>query len=197
MKGIFSATTLIAVLAALTSAAPLKERSVGGPVIFTKGADFIRVTSESQPQVDQSATLGTHQAIISRTNGQNEHASYVSFAIPDIASVAGATSQSTCHFVIKNPTSLWGSQHTQLFDLGAEFTETQTLTFWQHPYHNQYRGEYIANAGSDSTPIDVFSVPCKFGDNMQFVMRPQNDNDNIAWTQDNVNHVGAFIEIRN
>jgi hypothetical protein len=199
MKGIFSVATLVAVLAALTSAAPtMKERSVGGPVIYTKGADFIRLASEAQPQVDESVALGTtSEAIIARTNGQNEYDSYVSFQIPALASIPGATSSSTCNLVIRNPETVTGSGHTQIFDLGGLITQTGTLTYWQHPYTNQYRGEYIANLGGDSTPIDVYTVPCNFGGYMQYELRPQNDNDYIAWTQDNVNNIGVFVEIRN
>jgi len=199
MKAFFSAATLLAVLAALTSAAPtIKERSAGGPVIYTKGADFIRIASQAQPNVDESVALGTtSEAIIARTDGQNEFDSYVSFQIPDIASIPGATSSSTCDIVIRNPATVTGSGHTQIFDLGGLITQTGTLTFYSHPFINQYRGEYIANLGGDSTPIDVYTVPCNFGGYMQYAMRPQNDNDYIAWTQDNVNGVGAFIEIRN
>jgi len=199
MKGIFSAATLVAVFAALTSAAPtLNERSPNGPVIATIGAEFIRVTSESQPSIDLSSVYGTQQGVISRNNGQDEHASYVSFNIPDISLIPGASAQSTCHLVIKNPAYATGSQNTQLFSLGGGlFTATSPLTFWSHPYHNQYLGVYTVNIGGDSTPIDVASIPCQFGTEAQYVLRPQNDNDYINWNQNNAALVGAFIEVRN
>jgi hypothetical protein len=199
MKNIFSAATFVALVSALVSAAPLKvaERSAGGPLIYSKGADYIHVTSQDNPNTDEAVMYGTQNAVISRTNGNNEYASYVSFAIPPLASIPGATESSTCNFVIRNPAVADGSQITQLFTLGAEFAEGDTLTFNTHPYHNQYEGGYYVNMGGDSTAIDVLTVPCIFGDNMQFVMRPQNDNDYIAWYQDSAANVGAFIEIRN
>jgi Ubiquitin 3 binding protein But2 C-terminal domain len=199
MKGIFSAATFVALLSALAAAAPLKHaaRSANGPLVYTKGADFIHVTSEANPQTDQAPIYGTQTALIARTNGQDEFASYVSFAIPALSNIAGASASSTCNIVIKYPAQSQGSQITQLFSLGSEFTESQTLTFNQHPYHNQYYGEYNVLVGQESTPVDVFTVPCKFGDNMQFVMRPQNDNDYITWVQSNSANVGAFVEIRN
>ena len=196
MKGIFSPATFVAIISALAAAAPFKaaERDT---LIYSKGADFIHVTSEANPQTDEAMYYGTQTALIARTNGQDEFASYVSFAIPGLSSIPGATSSSTCSFVIRNPLQAYGSQETQLFSLGAEFAEGDTLTFWQHPYIDQYRGVYLVEVGTDSTPIDVNSFPCKFGDNMQFVMRPQNDNDYITWTQDAGADIGAFIEIRN
>ena len=199
MKGIFSTATFIAIASALVSAAPFKvaERSASGPIIYTKGADFIRVTSQTNPNTNEIGTYGTQTGYIARTNGNDEFASYVSFYIPPISAIAGASASSTCNFVIKNPAAVSGSQTTQLFTLGAEFGEFDTLTFNQHPYHNQYEGAYFVNAVGDSSPIDVYTVPCKFGDNMQFVMRPQNDNDYITWTQNDGAKVGAFIEIRN
>jgi hypothetical protein len=190
MKSIFSYATLVAVLAAIGSAAPLSPRAV----LYTKGADFIRVTSESQPQTDQISVYGTQTAVISRQNGQNEHASYVSFNIPSAASL-GATSSSTCSLVINNPADAEGSKNTQVFTLGGEFTENGPLTFWQHPYHDQYRGVYQTGVGVGSTAIDVTNFPCKFGQNMQFVFRPQNDNDFITWTQNSPANVGAFIQV--
>jgi hypothetical protein len=199
MKGIFSAATFVAIASALVSAAPLKvaERSASGPILYTKGADFIRVTSEGDPNVDQINTFGTQIGYVARTNGNSEFASFVSFDIPPMSAIAGASASSTCNFVVKNPAAVSGSQTTQLFTLGAEFGEYDTLTFNQHPYYNQYEGAYFVNAVGESSPIDVFTVPCQFGENMQFVMRPQNDNDDITWTQDNAANVGAFIEIRN
>ena len=199
MKAIFSAATFVALISALAAAAPLKvaERSATGSIIYAKGADFIHVTSEASPQTDEASIYGTQTAVIARTNGQNEFASYVSFAIPPLASIPGATASSTCNFVIQNPAFASGSGMTQLFSLGSEFAENDTLTYWQHPYTNQYYGTYEIAVGSASTAIDVATVPCIFGDNMQFVMRPQNDNDYITWTQNAASNVGAFIEIRN
>ena len=199
MKGIFSAATFIAIASALVAAAPFKvaERSASGPIIYTKGADFIRVVSEANPNTDEIGTYGTQTGLIARTNGQNELASLVSFDIPPVSAIAGASASSTCNFVIKNPASVSGSQTTQLFTLGAEFGEYDTITFNQHPYYNQYEGAYFVNAVGDSSAVDVTTVPCTFGGNMQFVMRPQNDNDYITWTQNNGGNVGAFIEIRN
>lgn len=199
MKGIFSAATFIAVASALVAAAPFKvaERSASGPVIYSKGADFIRVVSEANPNTDEIGTYGTQTGLIARTNGQNEFASLVSFDIPPVSAIAGASASSTCNFVIMNPASVSGSQTTQLFTLGAEFGEYDTITFNQHPYYNQYEGAYFVNAVGDSSAVDVTTVPCTFGGNMQFVMRPQNDNDYINWTQNNGGNVGAFIEIRN
>jgi hypothetical protein len=191
MKSIFSYATLVAVLAAIGSAAPLAPRSV----LFTKGADFIRVTSEAEPQTDQISVFGTETAVISRQNGQNEFASYISFALPDAASI-GATSSSTCSIVINNPAQSTGSQNTQVFSLGGGlFTQTGPLTFWQHPYHDQYRGVYQTGVGEASTAIDVTNFPCNFGQEMQFVFRPQNDNDYITWTQNTPANIGAFIQV--
>ena len=199
MKGIFSAATFIAIASALVSAAPFKvaERSASGPLIYSKGDDFLRVVSQADPNTDQIGTYGTQTGYIARTKGNEEFASLVSFDIPPLSAIAGASASSTCNFVIKNPASVSGSQTTQLFTLGAEFGEYDTITFIQHPYYNQYEGAYFVNAVGDSSPVDVTSVPCTFGGNMQFVMRPQNDNDYITWTQNNGGNVGAFIEIRN
>ena len=63
-----------------------------------------------------------------------------------------------------------------------------------------YEGTYHVNLNGDSTSVDIFTVPCVFGGNMQFIMKPQNDNDYITWTAGAdgvVAPVGAFIEVRN
>jgi hypothetical protein len=195
MKGIFSATTFVALISALAAAAPFKvtERSATGPLIFSKAADFIHVTSEADPNTDQAAAYGSLTGLIARTNGQDEFASYVSFVIPALSSISGATTSSTCDFVIRNPANATGSQMTQLYTLGYQLPDS--ITFNSHPYHDQYEGVYQVVVGSDSIAVDVATVPCQFGELMQFVMRPQNDNDYITWQQDT--DVGAFIEIRN
>jgi|SRR5579859_7354812 len=185
MKGLFSTATLLAVLAALTAAAPITERAV----VASVPAEFFIVTDEAHPQTFSGAS---QTAVISRTNGSGEKASYVSF---DMTSVPGATASSTCTFVIKNPAAASGSQNTQLFTLGGPISSTSKLSFWQHPFHDQYAGVYKAQVGASSTAIDVATVPCNFGRKSQYVMRPQNDNDYITWTQGA--GVGAFIEVRN
>jgi Ubiquitin 3 binding protein But2 C-terminal domain len=194
MKGIFSVATLLSVLATLAAAAPLTPRGVP---IYSKGADFIRVTNEAQPNSDETSVFGLHEGYISRTNGIEEHASYLSFAIPPITSIPGASASSTCSLVIRYPGSATGSGYTQLYSLGGPIDETTPLTFYSHPYHNQYLGTYAVTEGDESTAIDVQTIPCTFNGKMQYVLRPQNDNDYIQWDQDNVNGIGAFIVVSN
>jgi Ubiquitin 3 binding protein But2 C-terminal domain len=180
-----------AVLIGAASAAPLSER---GNVIFTKGADFIHPTSQADPNTDQASKY-PNQGVISRTNENNEWDSFISFAIPAMNQIPGASPSSTCSFVVKNPAVSSGSGIAQLFTVGAPFTKDQTITYNQHPFINEYFGAYQTRTGGDSNAIDVSSFPCQFGENMQFALRPQNDNDNINWTQNG--NVGAFIVISN
>lgn len=207
MKGIFSIATFVTLLSAVALAAPLAKRTPNGPIIWTQGADFIRVTDEVHPDVDQLSTWGTQSGVVQRfagsPGGSYERDSYISFTIPALDDIPGATESSTCDFVIKNPGfNSGGTMLAQLFSLGTSFTETQTLTFYQHPYFNQYMGSYQINQGTaseaaTSTPLDVFSFPCTFGGEMQFALRPQGDSDSIVWGQNNASGVGAFIEVRN
>jgi Ubiquitin 3 binding protein But2 C-terminal domain len=204
MQSLFQifAVFLIAFLPSFVRAVPLKqtERSVGGPIILTLGAEFYRVISQAEPDTDFLTTYGSQTAIISRSQGSDEVATLVSFQMPAISDISGATASSTCDFVVKNPGTASGSQILQLFTLGYQFSESISppVTFNSHPYYNQYEGEYYVSVGGDSTAIDVFTFPCVFGTNMQFVLRPQNDNDYISWEQDSISLLnGAYIEVRN
>ena len=96
-----------------------------------------------------------------------------------------------------NPTQAEGSQAIQLFTLINEFNEYDGLTFNNHPLIDQYYGTYLVAAGGDSTPLDVSSFPCDFGNRMQFLMRPQDLDDYVSWTQNTGANVGAFIEMSN
>lgn len=196
----FSVVSIVALLSVFAAAKPVAKRSAGGTLIFTKGADYILVTSQQYPNTP--SPFGTQTAIIERDQGQNEQDSYLSFAMPEMTDIPGATASSTCNFVIKNPTSVSGSAITQLFRLGAPFTAQQGLTWNDHPYVNQYYGSYSVAPGTfggdaASTPLDVSSFPCLFGQQMQFVLRPENDNDLIHWIQNDEGSIGAFIEVRN
>src|SRR5271154_4375675 len=170
MKGIFSAVTFIAIATALVAGSPIEGTKQGqfkhskrgqslaernGALIYTKAADFIHITSEASPDVDQDSIFGTQTGLIARTNGQNEFDSYVSFYIPALSTIPGASASSTCNLVIRNPASTYGSQITQAFTLGAEFGPNDVLTFNQHPFVNQYEGAYLTELNSDSTAIDV------------------------------------------
>ena len=54
-------------------------------------------------------------------------------------------------------------------------------------------GQYFGPLSGESTAIEVYNVPCNFGGNMQFIMRPENADDLVTWTQTPIN--GAFIQI--
>lgn len=201
MKSIFSATIFAALTSALVSAAPLTRRAAGGPVVATYGAEFYRVISEAEPEVDQTSFYGLNTAVIA-CNYQDlyEIDTFVSFAIPPLAEITGATESSTCNFVIYNAGHVSGTQNIQLSTIGAEIDQTQTLTFKSHPYYNQDEGQYIVNESGPSVAVDVFTVPCIFQGNMQFVMRPvfNGTTTYITWDQDHGSYkMGAFIEIRN
>jgi hypothetical protein len=200
MKSIFSITIFAALTSALVSAAPLTGRTANGPVVATYGADFYRVISQASPDVDQTSNYGLNTAVVAcNYQGLNEIDTFVSFAIPPLAQITGATESSTCDLVIYNAGHVYGTQNIQLFTIGAEIDQTQPLTFNSHPYYNQYEGRYIVNDNGPSVAIDVFTVPCIFQGNMQFVMRPMfNGTQYITWDQaPGINSMGAFIEIRN
>ena len=190
MKNVFSLATLAAVLATLASAAPTQfdKRLSGGPLVATVGAEFFTVVDQANPN---TPAVGSQTAVIQRKNGNNEKDTLVSFDLTGVARTAG----STCNLIIRNPTTVTGSGHTQLFTLGGPLSTNTPLTFYQHPFYDQYAGEYNVNLNGDSNAIDVFSIPCRFDAKSQYVFRPQNDNDYITFTQGA--NTGAFIEVRN
>jgi hypothetical protein len=180
MKGIFSVTTFLALASALVSGAPLSERSS-----YTVPASDLWVITNPAPATVVStppALLGQ----VSIADGSNEIDTVVSF---DMSIFPPPTAASTCQFLIQNVTPS-GSGIVQLFTLGGEVTSSATPII---PFYNQYEGQYNVNT-SPSTPIDVQYVPCNFfaDGSFQFVIRPQNTDDFLSWTQ--TASVGAFIE---
>jgi hypothetical protein len=202
MKTIFS-TLAVAALCALVSAAPTRVAKRSGALVTSIPASYFHVIDENQPNVDVSATTyGYQTAVISRSDTTLDIDTLVNFEIPALSAISGATSSSTCDFVVYNVAEATGSQTIQLFTLVSEVDLAQPLTFNTAPSSNQYEGMYFLQEGAAtgvSIAIDVSSFPCQFGTTMQFIMRPQNDNDYITWTQGGAGAVpvGAFIEIRN
>jgi Ubiquitin 3 binding protein But2 C-terminal domain len=188
MKTIFSTATLIAVLAALASAAPTKLAA--RTVLSTIAADFTIVIDQANPNTFYGASS---PAIIERTNGNNEKDTLISFTIPPFTSIPGASASSTCQLVITDPSTVTGSGETQIFSLGGPITSTSTESFNEHPFFNQYFGTQSVVENGNSIPIDVSSFPCNFGSDLQLALRPQNDNDLIEFTQ--TANSGAFIVV--
>jgi Ubiquitin 3 binding protein But2 C-terminal domain len=201
MKAIFSAVA-IAALSALVSSTPLTKRSADGPILTSVSPTYLHIISEAEPNTDQATTFGLNTAIISRTDGSNDIDTLVSFDIPAMSAIAGATASSTCDFFINNAASVNGSQTIQLFTLVSEVDLSQPLTWNTAPSSNQYEGAYFVVEGAatgGSVAIDVFTFPCLFGQSMEFIVRPFGDDVFITWTQGGAGAVptGAFIEVRN
>jgi len=182
MKFIYSAATLLALASALVSAAPLVKKST-----ISIAANQLWVITNPAPATIIQAGPNNQLAQVSIKNGNNEIDTIVSFPL---GSNPAPSSTSTCRFVIQN-VSPSGSGIVQLFTLGGEVVSP--LQAGQVPYYNQYEGQYNVNT-NPSTPIDVTDVPCAFDSdgNLQFVIRPQNTDDYITWTQSST--VGAFLE---
>jgi hypothetical protein len=201
MKAIFSAVA-IAALSALVASAPLTQRSANGPILASISPTFLHVVSQAQPNTDEATAFGLNTAIISRTDGSDDIDTLVSFDIPAMSAIAGATTSSTCDFFINNAASVNGSQTMQLFTLVSEVDLSQPLTWNTTPSSDQYEGAYYIVEGAatgGSVAIDVLTFPCLFGQTMEFIMRPSGDNVFITWTQGGAGAVptGAFIEVRN
>lgn len=181
MKSIISIATFVTVACMLTSAAPLTRRA---PISISP--TFFQIISEDQPDTQFGTTLIPQ---ISIADGSHEIDSFVSFSIPPIS---GATSTSTCKFVLKCVTASPGAA-IQLFSLGYQLIGFET--FNSHPYYNQDEGQYsIDSTTGDSTPIYGKSVPCNIGGApTQFVIRPHFTEGSITWAQTDT--VGAFLEI--
>jgi hypothetical protein len=196
MKSFLSAATFFAILATISSAAPLKPRSV----IATIGTEFMRVIAQAQPDTDFLNTFGIETAVISITDGTNETDTLLSFTIPEAADI-GASPSSICSLLIKDAATATGSQTIQLFSLLPPLFDNDPsvpVTFNSHPSYNQYEGQYFVTAGGDSTPVDIPPVtfPCQFGSIMQFVARPQNTDVFIeVFTNELNGAAGVFIEI--
>ena len=182
MKSIFAATTLLALASALVSATPVVQRR---QVITIPASDLWIITNPA-PATILTPTSGA-DATISIVDGSNEIDTIVSF---DLGVNPSPISTSTCQFVIEGITPPTGSGIVQLFTLGGDVDPTQVLT--SVPYYNQYEGQYDVTTGT-STPIDVPYVPCNFDaeGRLQFVIRPQNTDDYITFTQTDLS--GAFI----
>jgi hypothetical protein len=205
MKAIFS-TLSIAALCALVSAAPTRiaKRNANGPLVTQIAASAFHIIDENNPNTDVNGNFQTNTAVISRSDTTLDIDTLVNFVIPPLSEIPGATASSTCDFVVYNAFEITGSQTLQLFTTVTEADLAGPLTFNTAPSSNQYEGMYFVNGASAANPgisvaIDVNSFPCQFGSTMQFIMRPQNDNDFITWEQGGSGaiQVGAFIEIRN
>jgi len=183
MKGIFSVAAFLALASAIVSSAPLAPRT--DDLIFVPGTNYF-VIEQALPNTVITPNA-TSTAMISITNGNKEIDSFVTFQIPPATNV---TFTPTCQFMVKNVTAT-GSKRLQLFTVGAPITKPPT--FNMHPFYNQYEGQYVIDATGNSAPVDVFRIPCAFGETLQFVMRPQNTNDMITWTQGG--DVGAFLQV--
>lgn len=199
MKAIFSAIS-VAAICALVSAAPTRVAKRQSTVVTSIPASYYHVIDENQPNTDVGPNYGSQTAVISRSDTTLDIDTLVNFDIPALSAIPGATASSTCAFKVDTVASALGSQTLQLFTTVTEVDLTGTVTFNTAPSSNQYEGMYFCQesaASGGSIAIDVNSFPCQFGTTMQFILRPQNDNDFITWTQGGAGAVpvGAFIEI--
>lgn len=181
MKGIFSVASLFVLTCTMVSAAPLARRD---PIPVSP--TFFQIISADKPDIQFGTTLIPQ---ISVTDGSHEVDSFVSFTIPPIA---GASSTSTCRFVLKGVTASPGAV-IQLFSLGSQLIGSET--FNRHPYYNQDEGQYsIDSTSGNSTPLYGGTVPCNIGGApTQFVIRPHFTDSSVTWTQSST--VGAFLEV--
>ena len=180
MKGIFSVATFLALASALVSGAPLNQRTT-----YTVPANELWVITNPAPATilpNPPALLGQ----VSISNGSER-------SIQSFPSTCPATPPRLprvhANFLFR-VSHLTGSGIVQLFTLGGEVTSSASPVI---PFYNQYEGQYNVNT-SPSTPIDVQYVPCNFFEDgaFQFVIRPQNTDDYLSWTQTGT--VGAFIQ---
>src|SRR5208282_5056206 len=98
----------IALASTLTSAAPLTRRA---PIPISP--TFFQIISADKPDIQFGTTFIPQISVV---DGSHEIDSFVSFSIPPIA---GASSTSTCNFVLKGVTASPGSA-IQLFSLGYQ-----------------------------------------------------------------------------
>jgi len=200
MKAIFSALA-IAALSSVISAAPTKRQTLS----FIPSS-YNYVVSQAQPDVDQAPIVGSSSiAIISRTNGNNDVDTIVNFDIPAMSDIPGATPSSTCSFAIYNVAALSGSQTMQLYTLNQFvdlFSPPVTWNSADVQSVNQYLGTYEVFSGATTGPSVAtdggsWTFPCQFGYTMQFLMRPEGDNDYITWSEGGGGAVltGAYIQV--
>jgi len=192
---------ITAALAALTFATPVKRQ-----ILSYVPASYNYVISQGQPNVDQAPIYNNpNVAVISRVNGNNDIDTIVNFAMPDINKIPGASPSSTCSFAIFNVASLSGSQTMQLYTLNQFVDLTAGPVTWNsaNPTSvNQYYGTYKVFSGATTGPsvsVDggTWTFPCQFGQTIQFLMRPQGDNDYITWSEGGGGAVlvGAYIQV--
>ena len=175
MKGILSATTLFALVAGLVSAAPLEKRSNNIPA----DSNVLVITNPAPHNIVPNPP-GSSGGIVQIVNGNNEIDTIVSFTLSPAPNPG-----STCQFYMQNLDTVSGSGIVQLFSLGYE------LSVGNIPYYDQYEGQYDLNT-NPSTAIDRPTVPCTLNNgNPQFVIRPQNTDDTVTWTQSASS--GAFL----
>lgn len=202
MKAIFKSLGLAA-LSSLAIAAPVKRQ-----ILSYVPSSYNYVISQAQPDVDQAPIYGGPSiAVISRVNGYNDIDTIVNFDMPDISQIAGATSSSTCSFAIFNVGSLSGSQTMQLYTLNQFVDLTAGPVTWNsaNPTSvDQYFGTYEVFSGATTGPSVAtdggsWTFPCQFGQTIQFLMRPEGDNDYISWSEGGGGAVlvGAYIQVSN
>jgi hypothetical protein len=201
MKAVAAIT--LAALSTLISAVPVKRQ-----VVSFVSASYNYVISQAEPDVDQAPTYGSPDiAVISRVNGYNDIDTIVNFDMPDISQISGATPSSTCSFAIYNVASLSGSETMQLYTLNEWVDLTSGPVTWNsaNPTSvDQNYGTYEVFSGATTGPsvaIDggSWTFPCQFGTTLQFLMRPEGDNDYITWSQGGAGAVltGAYILVSN
>ena len=181
MKGIFSVATFVALVSTVVFSAPLTPRA---PIPVSP--TFFQIISEDKPNIQFGTTLIPQISVV---GGSHEVDSFVSFSIPPIS---GASSTSTCKFVLRGVTATPDSA-IQLSSLGSQLIGDET--FNSHPYYNQDKGQYsIDPTTGNSSPLYGGTVPCNIGGApTQFVIRPHFTDGSITWTQSAT--VGAFLEV--
>lgn len=200
MKAIFSALA-IAALSSVISAVPTKRQALS-----LVPASYNYVVSQAQPDVDEEPTAGgPNVAVISRTNGNNDIDTIVNFDMPDISQIPGATPSSTCSFVIYNVAALSGSETMQLYTLNEFVDLYSPPVTWNSAdvqSVNQNYGTYQVFSGATTGPsvaIDggSWTFPCQFGQTLQFLMRPEGQDDYITWSEGGGGAVlaGAYIQV--
>ena len=202
MKSILKSLGLAA-LSSLVIAAPVKRQ-----VLSYVPSSYNYVISQAQPDVDQAPIYGNPGiAVISRVNGYNDIDTIVNFDMPDITQIPGATTSSTCSFAIFNVGTLSGSQTMQLYTLNQFVDLTAGPVTWNsaNPTSvDQYYGTYEVFSGATTGPSVAtdggsWTFPCQFGQTLQFLMRPEGDNDYISWSEGGGGAVlvGAYIQVSN
>jgi hypothetical protein len=186
-----TAVSLYILIATLVAAMPskLSRKVATANDLYVTSASFIIVVDEAEPW-DYGTILNGQ---ISSSDNSDEKDTFVSFSVPPMSAIKGATLSSLCQVRLVNPTSKNGTAAANVYPLvSASLTASSTFNFLGEPPVSYSAAIGTLNFDDSDIVGTSGTFDCGYGSNMQFEMTPFGIA-TIEFTQSNT--TGLFLVV--